>query len=178
MQIQLERAYVVKTAVSLSYENLKGWAGRVWWAATEGKDRSTRRGLGAARGIFSPVILVGIRVPVFVAIAYHDPATPRTFLISSSRTMPRPILLLGGLAVLIMCLIPPFHTGPVDDVSDMLGGEQVRQVEYHPVWTRPEWQSDGPLSSVQNWEIVWGRLLLQILGVVLLMGGAMYLRSR
>lgn len=92
--------------------------------------------------------------------------------------MPRPILLLGGLAIITMCLVPPFDTGPVDDVADMLGGETVRQVEYHPVWTRPGWQGDGPLSSVQDWEIVWGRLLLQILGVLILMGGALYLRSK
>jgi hypothetical protein len=76
-----------------------------------------------------------------------------------------------------MCLIPPFHTGPVDDVSDVLGGEEVQRVEYHPVWSRPDAQGDGPLSGVRGWEIVWGRLLLQIVGVLLVMGGAFYLQS-
>lgn len=91
--------------------------------------------------------------------------------------MSRPILLLGGLVILTMCLIPPFDTGPVGDVANMLEGEAAHQVEYHPVWSRPSVQSEGPLSAVQHWEVVWGRLLLQIGGVVLVMGAAHYLQS-
>jgi hypothetical protein len=77
-----------------------------------------------------------------------------------------------------MCLVPPFQTGPVDDVADALSGEEVRTVEYHLIWNRPSLQDDGPLSSVRNWEIAWMRLLFQLLVVLLVTGGVGYvLRS-
>lgn len=88
--------------------------------------------------------------------------------------MHRPTVLLGLLVVIGMCLVPPFHTGPVDDVADVLSGEEVRSVEYHLVWNRPSLQDGGPLSSVQNWEIAWTRLLLQLLLVVLVTGAVGY----
>lgn len=77
-----------------------------------------------------------------------------------------------------MCLLPPFHTGPVDDVTDALSGDDVQKVEYHPVWTRPSLNDDGPLSGAKNWEIAWSRLLLQFLGVAVLTVGVAYKRKR
>ncbi|PSQ95700.1 MAG: hypothetical protein BRD55_08665 [Bacteroidetes bacterium SW_9_63_38] len=88
--------------------------------------------------------------------------------------MNRPTLIIGALIIAAMCLVPPFRAGPMDKVSDMLEGETIRTVEYHPVWTQFSPGDDGPLSDVQNGEIAWNRLLLQILGVALATGGIAY----
>lgn len=92
--------------------------------------------------------------------------------------MHRPTLYIGLFVLLGMCLLPPFHTGPVDDVADALSGDDVQAVEYHPVWARPSLADDGPLSDVQNWEIAWRRLFLQFLVVSILTGGIAYKRGR
>ncbi len=91
--------------------------------------------------------------------------------------MNRSVLVLGGLVIIAMCLVPPFYTGPVDDVTDALSGEDVQRVEYHVIWQRPSLQEDSPLSNVQQWEIAWTRLLLQLLVVMLLTGGIAYYRK-
>ena len=90
--------------------------------------------------------------------------------------MHRPTLILGALVIAGMCLVPPFKTGPMDKVSDMLEGETIRTVEYHPVWARPSVQNDGLLSDAQNWTIAWNRLLVQVLVVGFVVGGIVYLR--
>lgn len=87
--------------------------------------------------------------------------------------MHRPTLLLGLGLIVLMCLVPPFDTGAVDDVTDALGGEEVTRVEYHPIWARPDGGS-GVLSALQSWEIAGGRLLLQIVGVALVTGVVAY----
>lgn len=79
--------------------------------------------------------------------------------------MHRATLYVGLIIILGMCLVPPFETGAVDKVGDVLRGEQVREVEYHPLWSRPVFQADDPVSEIQDWDIAGGRLLLQILGV-------------
>lgn len=73
-----------------------------------------------------------------------------------------------------MCLVPPFETGPVDDVTDALQGEEVSQVEYHPVWNRPSAGEEDVLSTLQQWEVAGTRLLLQILAVILVTGIVAY----
>jgi hypothetical protein len=79
--------------------------------------------------------------------------------------MHRVTLYVGVIIILGMCLVPPFETGAVDKVGDVLRGEEVREVEYHPIWSRPAFRSDDPVSEIQNWDIAGGRLLLQIFGV-------------
>jgi hypothetical protein len=91
--------------------------------------------------------------------------------------MHRPTLYIALLAILTMCLVPPFETGPVDKVGDVLRGEEVRSVEYRPIWNRPELREDDVLSEVQNWDIAGGRLLLQILGVAVVTVVAAYVRG-
>jgi hypothetical protein len=76
-----------------------------------------------------------------------------------------------------MCLVPPFETGPVERVGDVLRGEEVREVEYHPIWTRPELADDDLLSAIQEWEIAGARLLLQILAVSVVTAGVAYVRG-
>lgn len=88
--------------------------------------------------------------------------------------MHRPTLLIGLGLIVLMCLVPPFETGAVDDVADALGGQEVQQVEYHPIWARPQAQDDALLSALQQWEIAGGRLLLQILGVTVVTGVVAY----
>jgi hypothetical protein len=78
--------------------------------------------------------------------------------------MTRLILGLGVAVMIAMCLVPPVYTGPVDAVSDVFEGEEGSRIEYHPLWTHPDVQGDGPVASLQNWEIAWTRLLLQLLG--------------
>lgn len=90
--------------------------------------------------------------------------------------MHRPTLFIGLGLIVLMCLVPPFHTGAVDDVTDALGGEEVTEVEYHPIWARPD-GGDEVLSALQSWEIAGGRLLLQIVGVVLVTGVVAYKRG-
>ena len=91
--------------------------------------------------------------------------------------MHRPTLLIGLLVILGMCLVPPFETGPVDRVGDVLRGEEVRQVEYHPIWTRPELREESVLTAMQDWDIAGGRLLLQILGVAVVTAVVAYARG-
>jgi len=91
--------------------------------------------------------------------------------------MHRPTLYIGLLVILGMCLVPPFETGAVDKVGDMLKGEEVRSVEYHPIWTKPAFQEQEFQSALQDWDIAGGRLLLQILGVGLVTVVVSYLRS-
>jgi len=81
--------------------------------------------------------------------------------------MNRPTLLIGLGLIVLMCIVPPFETGAVDTVADALRGQEVQQVEYHPIWAQPAPQSDGLFSGLQQWEIAGGRLLLQIGGVAL-----------
>jgi hypothetical protein len=89
----------------------------------------------------------------------------------------RPTLYVGLLVILGMCLVPPFETGPVERVGDVLRGEEVREVEYHPIWTRPELADDDLLSAIQEWEIAGARLLLQILAVSVVTAGVAYVRG-
>lgn len=91
--------------------------------------------------------------------------------------MHRPTLYIGLLVILAMCLVPPFETGIVDNVGDVLKGEKVRTVEYHPIWTRPEVSKSDVVSDVQDWDIAGGRLLLQILGVSVVTVVVAYLRD-
>ena len=91
--------------------------------------------------------------------------------------MHRPTLYIGLLVILAMCLVPPFETGPVDKVGDVLRGETVQQVEYRPIWNRPELREDDVLDEVQGWDIVGGRLLLQVLGVAVVTAVVAYARS-
>lgn len=91
--------------------------------------------------------------------------------------MHRPTLYIGLFVILGMCLVPPFETGPVDRVGDVLRGEDVRTVEYHPIWTRPELAEDDLVSAIQNWDIAGSRLLLQILVVAGVTVGVAYLRD-
>ena len=81
--------------------------------------------------------------------------------------MHRPTLLIGLGVIVLMCLVPPFETGAVDTVADALSGHDVQQVEYHPLWARPEAQNDALVAALQQWEIAGGRLLVQIVGVAL-----------
>jgi hypothetical protein len=83
--------------------------------------------------------------------------------------MHRPTLLVGLGLIVLMCLVPPFNTGAVDDVADALRGEEVTRVEYHPIWARPD-TGDGVVSALREWEIAGSRLLLQIVGVALVTG--------
>jgi hypothetical protein len=89
----------------------------------------------------------------------------------------RTTLYVGLLVILGMCLVPPFETGPVERVGDVLRGEEVREVEYHPIWTRPELADDDLLSAIQEWEIAGARLLLQILAVSVVTAGVAYVRG-
>jgi hypothetical protein len=91
--------------------------------------------------------------------------------------MHRPTLYIGLLVILGMCLVPPFETGPVDRVGDVLRGEDVRTVEYHPIWTRPELAEQDLVSAIQDWDIAGSRLLLQILVVVGVTVGIAYVRD-
>jgi hypothetical protein len=91
--------------------------------------------------------------------------------------MHRPTLYIGLLVILAMCLVPPFETGAVDKVGDVLRGETVQQVEYRPIWNRPELREDDVLAEVQGWNIAGGRLLLQILGVAVVTAVVAYARS-
>ena len=91
--------------------------------------------------------------------------------------MHRPTLYIGLLVILGMCLVPPFETGPVDRVGDLLRGEDVRTVEYHPIWTRPELAEDDLVSAIQDWDIAGSRLLLQILAVAVVTVGVAYVRG-
>ena len=91
--------------------------------------------------------------------------------------MHRPTLYIGLFVILGMCLVPPFETGVVDRVGDVLKGDNVSAVEYHPIWTRPELEENGFLSAIQEWKIDGSRLLLQILVVSVLTIGAAYVRD-
>lgn len=91
--------------------------------------------------------------------------------------MHRPTLYVGLLVILGMCLVPPFETGPVDRVGDVLRGEEVRTVEYHPIWTRPELSEQDLVSAIQDWDIAGSRLLLQILAVAVVTVGVGYVRD-
>jgi hypothetical protein len=91
--------------------------------------------------------------------------------------MHRSTLYVGLLLILAMCLVPPFETGAVDRVGDVLRGETVQEVEYRPIWTRPAWREDDALAEVQDWNIAGGRLLLQILGVAAVTAVVAYLRG-
>lgn len=91
--------------------------------------------------------------------------------------MHRPTLYIGLLVILGMCLVPPFETGAVDRVGDVLRGETVQEVEYRPIWNHPELKEDDVLAEVQDWNIAGGRLLLQILGVAIVTVVVAYVRS-
>ncbi len=91
--------------------------------------------------------------------------------------MHRPTLYLGLFLILLMCLVPPFETGPVDQVGDVLSGQKVQKVEYQPLWNRPELQEQGVVSAIRDWDIAGSRLLLQILGVSVVTAVVAYLRS-
>jgi hypothetical protein len=91
--------------------------------------------------------------------------------------MHRPTLYIGLIVILGMCLVPPFETGAVDKVGDVLRGEQVSAVEYHPIWSRPSAQEQDLASAIQDWDIAGSRLLLQILGVSLVTVVVAYLRD-
>ena len=91
--------------------------------------------------------------------------------------MHRPTLYIGLLVILAMCLVPPFETGAVDKVGDVLRGEKVQKVEYRPIWNRPELREDDVLAEVQEWDIAGGRLLLQIFGVAVVTAVVAYLRG-
>jgi len=88
--------------------------------------------------------------------------------------MHRPTLLIGFGLVVVMCIVPPFETGAVDTVADALSGQEVQQVEYHPIWARPDPQSDDLFSGLRQWEIAGGRLLLQVVGVALVTAAVAY----
>jgi len=88
--------------------------------------------------------------------------------------MHRPTLLIGLGLIVLMCLVPPFETGAVDTVADALSGQEASQVEYHPIWTRPEASDDDLFGALQTWEIAGGRLLLQIVGVAVVTGVVAY----
>jgi len=91
--------------------------------------------------------------------------------------MHRPTLYIGLLIILLMCLVPPFETGPVDRVGDVLSGQEVQKVEYQPLWSRPELKKRGVVSAIQDWDIAGSRLLLQILGVSVVTVVVAYLRA-
>jgi hypothetical protein len=91
--------------------------------------------------------------------------------------MHRPTLYIGLLVILAMCLVPPFETGAVDKVGDVLTGETVQDVEYRPIWNRPELREDDVLAEVQDWDIAGGRLLLQVLGVAVVTTVVAYVRG-
>jgi hypothetical protein len=91
--------------------------------------------------------------------------------------MHRPTLYVGLLVILGMCLVPPFETGPMDKVGDVLRGKDVRTVEYHPIWTRPELAEDNLVSAIQDWDIAGSRLLLQVLAVAVVTVGVGYVRD-
>jgi len=86
----------------------------------------------------------------------------------------RPTLLVGLGVIVLMCLFPPFETGPVDDVTDALRGEEVSRVEYRPLWSRPDPKTDALFSSLREWDLAEPRLLLQFLAVILVTGGVAY----
>mgnify|MGYP006281741339 FL=1 len=88
--------------------------------------------------------------------------------------MHRPTLLIGLGLIVLMCLVPPFETGAVDQMTDALSGEEVSRVEYRPIWARPEAQEGAVVSALRNWEIAGGRLLLQIVGVAVVTGVVAY----
>jgi hypothetical protein len=88
-----------------------------------------------------------------------------------------PCLYIGLLVILAMCLVPPFETGAVDKVGDVLTGETVQDVEYRPIWNRPELREDDVLAEVQDWDIAGGRLLLQVLGVAVVTTVVAYVRG-
>jgi len=91
--------------------------------------------------------------------------------------MHRSTLYIGLLVILAMCLVPPFETGAVDKVGDVLRGETVQNIEYRPIWNRPELREDDVLAEVQKWDIAGGRLLLQIFGVAVVTAVVAYLRG-
>lgn len=91
--------------------------------------------------------------------------------------MHRPTLYIGLFVLLGMCLVPPFETGPVDRVGDVLQGEEVRTVEYHPIWTRPELSEQDLVSAIHDWDIAGSRLLLQMLTVVVVTVGVAFIRE-
>ena len=91
--------------------------------------------------------------------------------------MHRPTLYIGLLVILAMCLVPPFETGAVDKVGDVLRGETVQEVEYRPIWNRPELREEDVLSEIQDWDIAGGRLLLQVLGVAGVTAVVAYVRG-
>lgn len=64
-------------------------------------------------------------------------------------------LLVGLGLIVLMLLIPPFETGAVSQIGDVLQGESVKTIAYAPIWSEP---SGGG-------HIAWRRLLLQILAV-------------
>lgn len=69
--------------------------------------------------------------------------------------MNRSILLIGLAFIVLMLLVPPFETGAVNQIGDMLQGDQARAIEYSPVWSDP----------AGGGHIAGRRLLLQILAV-------------
>lgn len=91
--------------------------------------------------------------------------------------MHRPTLYIGLLVILAMCLVPPFQTGTVDKVGDVLRGETVQEVEYRPIWAHSELREEDVLTDIQGWDIAGGRLLLQILGVAVVTAVGAYVRG-
>jgi len=91
--------------------------------------------------------------------------------------MHRPTLYIGLFVILAMCLVPPFETGAVDKVGDVLRGETVQEVEYRPIWNRLELREEDVLSEIQDWDIAGGRLLLQVLGVAAVTAVVAYVRG-
>lgn len=81
--------------------------------------------------------------------------------------MDRPTLLVGLALIALMLLIPPFETGAVEQIGDLLQGDKARAIKYAAVWA-------GPTGGGQ---IAWNRLLLQVLAVSLGTAGIAYYRS-
>lgn len=93
--------------------------------------------------------------------------------------MHRPTLLVGLVVILVMCLVPPFESGPLDQLTDRLQGERETQVDYQPIWSHPTLTSEGPRSFFQESDIAGNRLLVQILVVIAVTGGvALWLGPR